>query len=202
MNGPQVCGSIAERLEDEIFSIRGPVAAAFVGWGGPILKQGMKISAVRGSLPDGAIISLRIAQGETQSRAIGRPADVIRCSRSGQQPVRIAGVAVGQKYIVPLAVGDALTVGRPRSGMTLEVAQPTVCSTKNRHAPKRAVERCPKGGVHEEHRQVWRNIENVGKAGVFQCGGDGESLATGHRGLRKARLAFDEIETRAVGNDV
>src|SRR5271156_1930951 len=111
MNGPQVCGSVAERLENKIFSVRGPIAAAFVGCGVPILKQRMKITAVRGSLPDGATIGLRIAQGETQSRAVGRPANEIRCSRSGQQPARIAGVAVGQEYIAPFAVGDAFAVG-------------------------------------------------------------------------------------------
>src|SRR5580700_746127 len=85
--------------------------------------------------------------------------------------------------------------------MAFKITQATRCSTQHRDRPKRAVERRPQGRVHQQHGIIWRYIENISEAGIDKGGCYWQDLATGHGGLRKERLALDEVETRAVGND-
>ena len=120
VDGPEVRRPVAYGLEDEILSVRRPFAAAFVGRAVPPRKQGTKIAAVRGSLPDGTVVGLGIVHRKTQNRAVGRPADIAGGSSRQQEPVQFAAIAVCHEYLVPFAVSDPLSVRRPRTGVALE----------------------------------------------------------------------------------
>ena len=183
VQGPEVCRAVAYSLKDEISSVGRPPATALVGCAVPARKQGMKIAAVRGNLPDGTVIGLGIVQCKAQNRSIGRPTDIVSSSSRKQEPARFATIAVRQEYLVPFTVGDPLSVRRPRTGVALKAAQSTGRTAKHRDAPKRAVERRPSGSIHQKRRTVWRDIENVGKARVLQGGRNGKCLAAIYGGL-------------------
>src|SRR5208337_679574 len=198
VQGPKVCRLVAHGLEDKIPSVRRPVTTTFVGCAVPTRKQGTKMAAVRGNLPDGTVVGLGIVQCKTQNRPVGRPAEIARGSSRQQEPARFTAITRRQQYLVSFAVGHPLPVRRPRTGVTLKAAQSTGRTAKHRDAPKRAVERRPSGCIHQKRRTVGRDIENVGKASVLQGGGYGKRFAAIHGGLGKARLALDEVKPRTV----
>src|SRR5208337_561334 len=186
VQGPKVCRPVAHGLEDKIPSVRRPVTTAFVGCAVPTRKQGTKMAAVRGNLPDGTVVGLGIVQCKTQNRPVGRPAKTARGSSRQQEPAWLAAITRRQQYLVSFAVGHPLPVRRPRTGVTLKAAQSTGRTAKHRDAPKRAVERRPSGRIHQKHGTVWRNIENAREACVLQRGRYGKRLAAIHGGLGKA----------------
>src|SRR5208282_5323965 len=85
--------------------------------------------------------------------------------------------------------------------MAIEATQSARRAANNRHAPEGAVERGAARRIHQERRTIRRNIENVGKARVFERVGNGKGVAPGDGSLRKSRLSLDEVEAGAVGDD-
>src|SRR5882762_3657037 len=77
VQGPEIRGIVALRLKKEKLSVSSPFSAAFVGSGIPTRKQRMKIAAVRGRLPNGAIVGAGIMHGKAQCQTIGRPAEIV-----------------------------------------------------------------------------------------------------------------------------
>src|ERR1700747_21766 len=96
IEGPQIGGGGAVRLEDEELSIGRPFAAALVRRRIPTWKQGPQIAAVRGRLPNGTIVGVGIVDRKAQNRAIARIAKIARGPRSGQEQARI--VAIVPRY--------------------------------------------------------------------------------------------------------
>ena len=71
VESPEVGGIVPQRLEDEMPSVRRPLATAFVGRGFiPPRKQGVKIGSIDGYFPNGAVIGLGIVDGKPQNRAV------------------------------------------------------------------------------------------------------------------------------------
>src|ERR1700676_368200 len=198
VQSPEVGCRIASRLENEILSVWCPLATALVGRITPTGKQRVKIAAVRGGLPDRAVIGLGIVHRKTQNRSVGRPADIASCSTRCQELVWIAAVALRQENLVAFAVRDPLPLRRPRPSVALKVSQSSRRTAHDRHAPQRAVERSPSRCIHQKRGTVWRNIENVGKAGVLQRIWYWKCLAASHGSLGKRRLPLDEVEPRTV----
>src|SRR5580698_9286351 len=113
VQGPDIRRRIASRLENEVLSVGRPLAAAFVRSLAPSRKQGLKIEAVRGGLPDRAVVRFGIIQCKTKNRTIRRPTNIIGSSTQQQKPPRLASIAIRHKYLVPFAINDPLSIRRP-----------------------------------------------------------------------------------------
>src|SRR5208282_4321606 len=202
VDGPEVCRAVPACLKNEILSVRRPLAAAFVGSLVPTWKERMKIAAIRGSLPDRAVIGLGIVYREAQNRSVRRPANIARGPTRIQELMWFASIAPRNEYFVAFAINDLLAVRRPRSRVAFKIPQAPRRTAKHRHTPKRAVERSASGRIHQKCGTIRRNIEHISEAGVFQGIGHRKCLAARHRSLGKARLPLDEVKPRTVSHDV
>src|SRR5580704_6215261 len=114
----------------------------------------MKIRAVRGRLPDGAVVGLGIVDRETQNRAVGRPADIGGGAASRKEKTGWTTVGACNVNLVPFAKSDLLAIGRPSAGVAFEAAEAAMRTAKNGDTPKRTVERSSAGGIHQERGGV------------------------------------------------
>jgi len=67
IEGPKIGSVVALRLKNEELSVRRPLATALVGRRVPTRKQGLQIAAVRGRLPNGTIVGVRIVHRKAQN---------------------------------------------------------------------------------------------------------------------------------------
>src|SRR5208282_1092478 len=161
VDGPEVCRAVPACLKNEILSVRRPLAAAFVGSLVPTWKERMKIAAIRGSLPDRAVIGLGIVYREAQNRSVRRPANIARGPTRIQELMWFASIAPRNEYFVAFAINDLLPVRRPRSRVAFKIPQAPRRTAKHRHTPKRAVERSASGRIHQKCGTIRRNIEHI-----------------------------------------
>src|SRR5579863_9266078 len=162
----------------------------------------MKIRAIGGSLPEGAVVGFGIADSETQNRAVGRPADIGGSAASREEKMRLTTVGAGNINLVPFAKSDLLAIGRPSAGVAFEATEATRRTAKNGNAPKRAVERSSAGGIHQERGGVRGDIEDIGKTCVFERVRNRKGVAARDGSLGESGLSLDEVETGAVRDDV
>src|SRR4249920_56770 len=162
----------------------------------------MKIRAVRGRLPDGAVVGFGIVNSETQNRAVGRPVDIGGGAASRKQKMRLTAVGAGDVNLVPFAKSDLFAIGRPSAGVAFEDSEAARRTANHGDAPKRAVERSSAGGIHEERGAVWRDIEDIGKACVFERVRNGKGVAARDGSLGESGLSLDEVEAGAIRDHV
>ena len=139
--------AVPRGLEDVVAAIVGPASAAFRRRGAfPVLEQHVRPTPVHGDFPQHRRVRLAVEQGETQARAVRRPAQPEGTARQRREFPALGPVVARNIKVVAGGVKDALAIGHPGRVVGEDAGNAARGATGGGDDPERLLRRRWQGG--------------------------------------------------------